>query len=51
MKKLGKSSDNLKKSVYEKPKLVRYGKVTELTAAGTAGVPEGNATNNPNRMM
>lgn len=38
-----------KKKVYTPPTVTRYGKLTELTAAGSKGQPEGTATDNKNK--
>ena len=38
------------KKEYRPPELTRYGKLTELTASGTAGQTETNPSGQPNKM-
>lgn len=42
--------EKVAKAPYAAPKLNVYGGFSQLTAAGSAGVPEGMATNNMNRL-
>jgi hypothetical protein len=40
-----------KKRQYRRPEFVSYGRMRDVTAAGSGGDPEGAATNNMNKLM
>ncbi len=44
------NSEKLAKATYARPKLIIYGGFSQLTAAGSAGLVEGRAMTNVNRI-